>query len=630
MSKTALTIGGLALGAVLFGAFNVFANSALRTARFDLTDEKFYTLSQGSKNIVSDISEPIHLYLYFSKSQTAGSTNLQTYAQRVRELLDEYVLAAQGKLVLKQIDPEPFSEEQDRAQAAGLAAIPVSRSDSAYFGLVGTNSTGDQEVITYLNPENERTLEYDVTRLVHTLANPQKQVIGLVSSLPLDGSGGGGFMAQREEAWPIVTQLRQLYEVRALDLSSGDIAPDVGALLVVHPKELTDNALYAIDQFVMSGKHALVFVDPHCEVDPSGQDPSNPFAGMQADKGSNLRKLFDAWGVELVDGKVAGDMDNLLQVSDPRGKVVPNVTWFSLHAEALNQDDPVVNGLENLIFATAGILRQKEGATTKFEPLVQTSERSAPVDKAKISFYPEYEQLLAQFNPEGKRLTVAARISGPAKSAFSARPADVPPEGEPPPAPESHPAHIAEAQQPLNLIVFGDVDLVHERFWYQAQRLGGMVLNYRKLSDNGDLTFNAMDNLAGSNDLISVRARGVLARPFTEVEKLRTAAEQRFLQKQESIEAEIRETQNKITELQKVRGDQANLLLSPEQESEVQRLEEKLFAGRKELRAVQRELDKDIESLGTRIKLYNMSLIPLALAGFALFYLLRRHDRTSS
>lgn len=629
MSKTALTLGGLAIGAVLFGAFNVLANSALRTARYDLTEEQFYTLSRGSKNIVADIGEPIHLYLYFSKSQTEDSTNLQTYAQRVRELLDEYVLASKGKLVLQQIDPQPFSEEQDRAQAAGLAAIPVSRSDTGYLGLVGTNATGEQEIIAFLSPENERTLEYDVTRLVHTLAHPEKKVLGLVSSLPLDG-GGGGFMAQREEPWAIVAQLRQLFEVRTLDLSSGDIAADVDTLLIVHPKELTDSALYAIDQFVMSGKHALVFVDPHCEVDPSGQDPSNPFAGMQADKGSNLRKLFDSWGVELVDGRVAGDMENLLQVRDQRGKVVPNLTWIGLRAEALAKDDPVVNGLESLIFATAGILRQKDGATTSFTPLVQTSEKSAPVDKAKVSFFPEYEQLLAQFTPEGKRLTLAARVSGPAKSAFSARPPEVTPEGETPPAPESHPAHIAETQQPLNVIVFGDVDMLHERFWSEAQRFGNMVLGYRKLSDNGDLAISAMENLAGSNNLISVRARGVLTRPFTEVDKLRAEAEQRFLQKQESIEAEIRETQSKITELQKVRGDQANMLLSPEQEDEVQRLEEKLFAGRKELRAVQRELDKDIESLGTRIKLYNMSLIPLGLAGFALFYLLRRHDRTSS
>ncbi|MBM3976028.1 MAG: hypothetical protein FJ299_03430 [Planctomycetes bacterium] len=628
MSKTALTIGGLALGAVLFGAFNVFANSALPRARFDLTEEKFYTLSQGSKNIVKEIDEPLNLYLYFSKSQIGEATELKTYAQRVRELLDEYVLASNGKLVLKQIDPLPFSEEQDRAQAAGLAALPLNRSDTAYFGLVGTNSTGDQEVIGYFNPQNERTLEYDVTRLIHTLAHPEKKVIGVVSSLPLDG--GGGLSMQRDEPWPIITQLRQLFEVRTLDLSSGDVPADVHALLVVHPKGLSDEALYAIDQFVMSGKHALVFVDPHCEVDPSGQDPNNPFAGMQADKGSNLRKLFDAWGVELVDAKVAGDMDHLLQVRDQRGKVVPNLTWLGLNADALSQDDPVVNGLENLIFATAGILRQREGATTSFSPLVQTGERSAPIEKSKISFYPEYDKLLAQFSPEGKRLTLAARISGPAKSAFTERPPEPPPaEGEAPPTPESHPAHIAEAREPLNLIVFGDVDLLHERFWFEAQRFGGMVLGYRKLSDNGDLAINAADNLAGSNDLISVRARGVLARPFTEVEKLRTEAEQRFLQKQESIEAEIRETQNKITELQKVRGDQANLMMSPEQTVEIQRLEEKLFAGRKELRAVQRELDRDIESLGTRIKLFNMTLIPLALAGFALFYLLRRHDRQS-
>lgn len=629
MSKTAITVVAVALGALSFAGLNFTLARTMRTARFDLTEEKFYTLSQGSKNIVADIGEPVHLYLYFSKSQTGDSTNLQTYAQRVRELLDEYVLAGNGKLVLQQIDPEPFSEEQDRAQAAGLAAIPISRTDTGYFGLVGTNSTGDQEIIAYLSPDNERTLEYDVTRLVHTLAHPQKKVIGLVSSLPLDG-GGGNFMAQREEPWPILTQLRQLFEVRTLDLSSGDIAPDVDALLVVHPKGLTDGALYAIDQFVMSGKHALVFVDPHCEIDPSGQDPSNPFAGMQADKGSNLRKLFDAWGVELVDGKVAGDMENLLPVRDPRGKVVQNLTWLGMHPEGLQKGDPVTNGLDYVIFATAGILRQKDGATTKFEPLVQTSERSAPIDKAKVSFFPEYEQLLAQFSPEGKRLTLAARVSGPAKSAFSERPKPETPEGETPPAPESHPAHVAEAVAPLNLIVFSDVDMLHERFWFEAQRFGNIVLGYRKLSNNGDLAINAMDNLAGSNDLISVRARGVLTRPFTEVDKLRAEAEQRFLQKQESIEAEIRETQDKITELQKVRGDQANMLLSPEQEAEVQRLEEKLFAGRKELRAVQRELDKDIESLGTRIKLYNMSLIPLALAGFALFYLLRRHDRTSS
>jgi ABC-type uncharacterized transport system involved in gliding motility auxiliary subunit len=305
-----LTGTGIALAAVLFGAFNMISSASLRSARFDLTDHNLYTLSDGTNNVLSHLAEPITLRFYLSKKLATGLPGIKGYATRVQEMLEEYAQVAGNQIVLQVMDPEPFSEEEDRAVAYGLQGIPLDNgSTQFYFGLAGTSSTDELEVIPFFQPEREEFLEYDLTKMIHTLANPKKKVLGLISSLPINGVGAMSPMQQRggSQPWLIVTHIEQMFEIKKIDSTASRIPEEVSVLMVVHPKTLGDPTLYAIDQFVLHGGHAMIFVDPLAESDSGGGNPMNPMGGG-GPRNSDLPKLFESWGLEMVKGKVLGDL----------------------------------------------------------------------------------------------------------------------------------------------------------------------------------------------------------------------------------------------------------------------------------------------------------------------------------
>jgi len=282
MNKRLLTGTGIALAAVLFVAFNMMSNAALRSARFDLTELKLYTLSEGTKNVLGNLAEPITLRFYLSKKLATDLPRIKGYATRVQEMLEEYAQLAGSQLLLQVMDPEPFSEEEDRAVAYGLQGIPLDNgSTQFYFGLVGTSSTDDLEVIPFFQPEREEFLEYDLTKMIHALANPKKKVLGLLSSLPIEGAATPSFMQQPggSPPWLIVTHIEQMFEIQKIETTATAIPDEVSVLMIVHPKELSDSTLYAIDQFVLNGGHAMIFVDPLAESDRGGGNPMNLMGG---------------------------------------------------------------------------------------------------------------------------------------------------------------------------------------------------------------------------------------------------------------------------------------------------------------------------------------------------------------
>ena len=311
--------GGLVLLllALLFVGATVISNLVLRGARIDLTANNEYTLSDGSKEILASIDEPINLYFYFSDEASRDLAPIRTYAQRVRELLEEMASRTGGKLKLSVIDPQPFSEEEDEATAAGLQSVPVgSTGDKLFFGLAGSNSLNGKASIPFFQPDKEVFLEYDVAKLIQGLIKPEKPVIGLISSLPI----GGGFdptTQKMSDPWAVMQQLDDMFEVRPLGLEVKEIDKNIKLLMVVHPKALADDTVYAIEQFVLGGGRLLLFVDPNSNVDQSGADPQNPSAAMFADKSSNLEKLLTAWGVDY-------KADQVVVVDGPdRGRAAP-------------------------------------------------------------------------------------------------------------------------------------------------------------------------------------------------------------------------------------------------------------------------------------------------------------------
>ncbi|MBD7976508.1 GldG family protein [Serpens gallinarum] len=604
MKRLLYSGAGLLLIAVAFLTFNLISGLTLSNARLDLTEQKLYTLSEGTERILAGLDEPLTLQLFYSDAATQDLVALRNYARRVEELLKTYVRAADGKLTLQVIDPEPFSEREDQAAEYGLQAVPLrAGGERIYFGLAGSNAQGDRQVIPFFPLDQEEFLEYEISRLVNSLANPQLPVVGVLSGLPL--SGGFDMLArQPSPPWMIIDEIRQLFRIESLQTDVDQIPEEVSVLLLVHPKQLPEQTLYAIDQFVLRGGKLLAFVDPFSEANTGTGLPG------EMDKSSNLDTLFQAWGLRMLSDQVLLDGAYALPVSLGAGqRPVRHAAWLSLPAEALDQEDVSTANLETLIMASAGVLEPLEDAKTTFLPIIRSSNQSQPVDVQRLAMLDNPESLIRELQPTGERYALAARISGPAQSAF--------PNGI-----EGQKDGLKQAAN-INLLVVADTDVLSDRMWVQVQDFFGQRIP-QPFADNAGFAINALDNLAGSEALISVRSRSRFDRPFTVVDRLQREAENRFRIKEQQLQQRLAVAEQKLAELQPNDPEQA-LELTPEQQATLQQFLEEKLKIRKELREVNYQLNADIEALGRSLKFINIALVPLLLTlGVLVLWLIRR------
>ena len=607
MKKLMVSSAGLVLIALAFLAFNLFAGLGLTSARLDLTEQKLYTISAGTERILAELEEPIELSFFYSDSTAKDVPALRTYAKRVEEMLKAYQRAADGKLKLQIIDPAPFSEDEDKAAEFGLQGIPLQQGgDSIYFGLAGKNAQGDTQVIPFFALDQEEFLEYELSRLVQSLAEPERPVVGVLSGLPVNG---GFDMAARQPTppWMVMEEIRQLFQIESLKADVDQIPDKVSVLLLVHPKQLPEQTLYAIDQFVLRGGKLLAFVDPFSEADTQAEMPGE----MAIDKASDLAPLLQAWGLRMLPDQVLGDGSYAMSVGMGQGqRPVRHAAWLSLPKSALDQDDISTAALENLTVATAGMLEPLEGAKTRFIPLLHSSQYAMPFDVKRFGMLQNPEELIRELQPTGERYAIAARISGPAQSAD--------PEGI-----EGRKDGLKQADN-INVIVVADTDMLTDRMWVQVQDFFGQRIP-QPWADNAAFAINALDNLAGSEALISVRSRGRFTRPFEVVEALQREAEVRFREKEQALQTRLADTEQKLAALQRSDDPSKALELTPEQQATVQQFLQEKLKIRKELREVRYQLNADIEALGRSLKFVNIALVPLLLTlGVLALWLWRR------
>ena len=618
------TLGGsalLALALLLVG-LTVLFDHALRGWRLDLTANHLYTTAPGTDRILKSLKEPINLYFFYSEKPATQMPDIATYGVRVREFLEEIVARSGGKVRLHAVDPQPFSEDEDRASELGVRGKPLDAAgNQLYFGLAGTNSTDGHQAIEFFDPKKEEFLEYDVVKLIYQLASPKKPVVGWLSSLPMT-TGFDQQTGQMREPWAVYSQAQQLFDVRPVDAASGKIDPDVSVLVIAHPKNLTPAMQFAIDQYALRGGHVAMFVDPLADADQSGADPQNPMAAMSADKSSQPGPLLAAWGVQFNPKQVVADRGHALQVSTRQSESpVLHLGILGLNSSDFTAGDVITAGLSSINVATAGNLEPVKGAQTKFEPLLVSSPDAAllPVERFQMLFDPN--TLRDGFKPTGKKYVMGARVIGNVKTAFPAGP----PAGVTLPPGQSP---LKESAKPLNLVVFADTDMLTDYLWVHAQSVFGQRVE-QVFANNGDLVLNTLDNLAGSADLISVRGRASFSRPFDRVERLRHIADDQFRAKEQELEKQLRDTEEKLTTLQSRRNDKSAMILSPEQEKELDNFQDEKLRIRKELRAVRAGLDKDIKGLGNELKIVNIIVVPVVFAVIALLIgLWRRRQRT--
>lgn len=629
-SQKKLGVSSLILLAIAFIATVIVSNQLFRGIRVDLTENNLYTLSDGTKRILRSIDEPIDLYYYFSDKATEGVPSLRDYASQVREMLEEFATTSRGKIHLNVIDPLPFSEEEDRATQYGLKGVQYGATpDPVYMGLAGTNSAGDEEIIAFFQPDKEAFLEYDLAKLVNTLANPERQVVGLISGVSMAGKFDPQ-SRRMQPAWVVYQQAQQLLEIRDLGTSFETIPDDISLLWIVQPKNLSAMTQYAIDQFIMRGGKALIFVDPVAEVDATvaeGMPQGMPPVGQASD----LPLLFAGWGIQFDAKKVIADAQLALPISAGNGsRPTRHYGYLGITAEQMNHDDIISAELSSINAAMAGQIRLTDGSNATFTPLLTSSAASSLLPASRFTFLPDPASLQQNFTPGGEPMVIAARIGGMLPSAFpGGRPSTDSTKSGGDEQADAATEHLSKSAEAVNLIIVADVDLLSDRLWVQVQSfLGQQVAN--AFADNGAYVVNALENLGGSADLISVRSRGSFSRPFSKVEQLRVGAEARFRETEQRLQQELSETEQRLQELQSSREDTGSLLLTDAQQSELDRFVDQRASIRKELRAVQRGLDKDIDKLGSLLKFVNIGLMPLLLTLGILIGLWRRRRKERS
>lgn len=619
-------VGVVAVLAILVG-LNLVAEYRLSQTKLDLTQQRLYTLAPGTRKILGELKDTITLRFYYSRALGSRIPMYGAYSDRISEMLREYASASGGKIRLEFYDPEPFSQTEDRAVAYGLQGVPIDQSgEQVYFGLAGSNLLDDERTVAFFQPERERFLEFDLTRLIYELSSPKRPLIGIMSSLPVDGDPRAMMMSQNRAAgqpWVATMQLRQAFGVRNVPLDAQVIDPEIQVLLVAHAQNLSPNTLYAIDQFVMRGGRLMAMVDPHSEAQAA---TPNPQTGQPpSDTASSLVTLFDAWGIAYDGTQISADIKGAWRVrgsANDRAQPVDYVAWFNIR-DGLNTNDPATAELTQVTVASAGSLSKKDGATIDFTPLLTTSELSGVVPLERIKNFPDPGRILAEFKPDGVRRVIAARVRGELASAFK--------EAPPPPADAKEkvtlPEHRAKTDGTANMVVVADSDMLGDRFWVRVQEFFGQQ-EATPFSDNGPFVANLIGTLAGGDALIGLRSRGTSLRPFDLVEDMQRTAEARFRATEQELTKHLDETQKKLTELRTGRGTQgANAVISEQQRETIDALRRDITDTRGKLRNVQLELRRDIRSLENQLRMFNIVLVPAVLALIAIVLGIARRQR---
>jgi ABC-type uncharacterized transport system involved in gliding motility auxiliary subunit len=599
---------GIAAVALILIAFNFIA--AKGRQRIDLTAERAYTLSPGTRAILAKLDTPIQIRFYCTKNATAMPILLSTYAQRVEDLLGEYRQASKGKIEVQRLNPEPDSDAEDSARLDGVEGQQLRSGEKVYLGL-SVGMLDQKQAIPFLTPDRERLLEYDISRAIARVMTAEKPVIGVMSSLPVMGQMNPMAIQMRQQRqqnpWAFISELMRDFNVKQVEVTADKVPDDIKVLVVIHPKAASDNLQYLLDQFVLRGGKLIAFVDPICALD---RPPSAP-GQMPPVSSSTLDKLFKAWGLTFETARVVADMEHVAQLQEG-----PNPAVLALNETAINKDDVVTANADNLVMAFAGTFSGTPADGLTKTVLIKSSKHSDLVDTMTAQY--AGSQMTNNLTPSGTEYPLAIRLTGRFKTAFpDGKPKPV---ASPEPKPEEKPAEpgLKESAEPSTVVLIGDADMIQDPLTIrEVQAIGQRLI--MPLNSNLSFAQSVVEQLAGDSNLIAVRSRASRERPFTVVQKMQADAESSYRTKIKELENSLAETQRNLNELQKskVEGGQ-RFILSPEQQQELVNFRQKEADVKVQLKQMRKQLRSAIDSLENRIKWLNIAGMPVAvvLAGF--------------
>lgn len=603
--------------------------------RGDATADDIYTLSPGTKSLLSKVEEPIQLDFYFSRNVDYLPISYKNFATRVQEMLRQYVRASKGKIHLNIIDPKQDTPEEEKASAAGLTPQMLQTGERVFFGLVATQADQQKNIPTF-TPQREQFLEYDLSQLIYTVQEVDKKKLGLLTSLPLRGTAPNPMMRQpQRETQFVLGEWERSFEVVTVEPTVTELPANLDALAVIHPQGLSPKIQFAIDQFLLSGKPVFIAVDPASQHFKRQGGAMVAHSGRQMNVVSDLPELFKAYGITYNAQMLVGDQKNAAQVSTGQGQIARFPIWLSLSKEDFNPKTLPTAQLNSLLFVESGSLTVKAENGVTVTPLVESSDQSGEVPSSSaIMGMPD--EITRQLKPTGKK-TLAVLIQGKLKSAY--------PNGLPDdPKPEEKKADLTDANKDKKddaaakkaerlteskgsstLIVVADSDWLLDDFSVRRMNfLGAQAAE--PLNDNLAFASNSLEFLSGSQDLITIRGKGSSLRPFTVVQGMEVKAEKKYQDQLTALESRIQDVQKRLTELQGKRTEGNRLVASPEVAKTIEDFRKQEAAMRAERRQIRKALREDIEGLGNRLLVVNLLVGPLLLIAFGVWFYRRRHQ----
>lgn len=616
---------GIVVMLAIIIAVNVITGA--KPLRMDLTQEKAYTLSDGTRAVLKKLDTPVKIRFYCTQSETATpeTVYLKNYAREVEDLLQEYKQIAGKNLVIEKYDPQPDSDAEDSAKLDGLEPQPVQGEDNFYLGLSVT--LADQTVaLPFLDPSRERELEYDITRAITRVFTPEKPVVGVMSSLPVFGEAGNPMMMQMGQQggtppWTIIDQLKQDFNVKRVEMTADKIDDDVKVLVVVHPKEISDQAQYAIDQFVLRGGKLIAFLDPQSALQSRQQ---NPMSGEMGSTSSSLDKLLKAWGLQFDTSKVVADLNFKMELRGQDGQPTEAPAFLALTADGINSNDVVTAQIDNIWLPLCGAFTGEPAAGLKETVLLDSTKDSELVDAMMASM--SGAGILNGFKPSGVNYKLAVRLTGKFKTAFpGGKPGDKT-TGETNQVANAADNSLKESKEETSVVLFGDSDMLADDFSLRKMDgpFGPMV---NEMNANLDLAQNVIEQMAGDENLIGIRSRATASRPFTLIKKMEADAEAQGQAKIDELQQSLQETQQRLSELQQQKQDKdQRLILSPEQKAEIENFRKKQAEVSRELKQAQKDLRKEVVSTETRLTWLNILAMPLGvtMAGIGIAVIKRK------
>jgi ABC-type uncharacterized transport system involved in gliding motility auxiliary subunit len=608
---------GIVVMLVLVIAVSVITGA--KPVRADLTQEKAYTLSVGTRAILQKLDTPVKIRFYCTQSDTATpeTVYLKDYARQVGDLLQEYQQVAGKNLVIQKFDPQPDSDAEDSARLDGLEPQQLPGEDEFYLGL-SISLPGTSVAIPFLSPDREKLLEYDITRALSQVISPEKPVVGVMSSLPVFGAPSNPMMEQMGQQgappWTIIQQLQQDYNVRQIEMDAAKIDDDVKVLVVIHPKGISDQAQFAIDQFVLRGGKLIAFLDP---LSAYASRQQNPMEGGMGGNSSTLDKLLPAWGVQFDTGKVVADLDFKMQLRGQNNEPEDAPAWLALTPDGINRNDIATSEIDSIWLPMGGAFTGAPAAGLQEAVLLHSSKDAELADAFMASM--GGQSIMNSFKTTGVNYNLAIRLTGKFKTAF---PGGNPANTETNAATKADDS-LKESKAETSVVLFGDSDLLADAFSLRKENspFGEMS---SAMNANLDLAQNLVEQMAGDSNLIAVRSRATLSRPFTRVKQMEAAAEASGEAKVAELQKSLEDTQQRLGELQQQQKD-TNL---KEQQAEVDNFRKKEAQVSLELRQARKDLRKEVVSLETRIEWLNILAMPLAvtLAGIMIAVVKRKKN----